>query len=136
MDDVISPTFNILLQYRCACLDGVVYEGPAEINHFDLYRLEDADELDDIDYFGITDEHSPGVSFVEWADKFEDALPDDYLRVSIKRTGVESRILLVESCGSRARALARLWLKALQAEQVEIEFNVEDSKGGSCRGGQ
>ena len=62
-----SPTFNLVFQYE---------GGRLMLYHFDLYRLEDADELEDIDYFGIIE--SGGVSLVEWGDKFEEAAPDDY----------------------------------------------------------
>ena len=57
-----SPTFNLVCEYR---------GGPLPLYHFDLYRLEDASQLDDIDYWGITE--GDGVSLVEWGDKFSEA---------------------------------------------------------------
>lgn len=71
-DDVTSPTFNILIEY-------VGTELP--LLHFDLYRLEQPDELDDIDFYGMLE--SGAVSLVEWGDKFPEALPDERLDIQI-----------------------------------------------------
>ena len=57
-----SPTFNLVCEYR---------GGRLPLYHFDLYRLEDASQLDDIDYWGIVE--GDGVSLVEWGDKFPEA---------------------------------------------------------------
>lgn len=72
-DDVTSPTFNILFEY-------VGDELP--LLHFDLYRLEQESELADIDFYGLLE--SGGVSLVEWGDKFEHALPEDRLDITIR----------------------------------------------------
>jgi tRNA threonylcarbamoyladenosine biosynthesis protein TsaE len=69
---VTSPTFNIMLVYD---------DGRLPLYHFDLYRLDDSGELDDLDYFGILEDD--GVSLVEWGDRFEDALPEQYVLVRI-----------------------------------------------------
>ena len=53
-DQVQSPTFNILLQYKN---DKVV------LNHFDLYRLEKPEELEDIGFYEAIENDS--ISFVE-----------------------------------------------------------------------
>ncbi|MDD5805802.1 MAG: tRNA (adenosine(37)-N6)-threonylcarbamoyltransferase complex ATPase subunit type 1 TsaE [Eggerthellales bacterium] len=68
-----SPTFNLVCEY---------HSGRLPLYHFDLYRLDDPEELEDIDYFGILE--ADGVSCVEWGDKFEDAAPDDYLLLDFK----------------------------------------------------
>ena len=57
-EPVTSPTFNILL----------VHEGRIPLYHFDLYRLERAEQLEDIDYWGTLE--GDGVSVVEWGDRF------------------------------------------------------------------
>ena len=72
--EVTSPTFNLMN----------VYEGICRIYHFDLYRLESADELDDIGFYEYTEEPD-GIVFIEWSDKFPEALPDDYLSIRIDR---------------------------------------------------
>lgn len=79
--EVTSPTFNLMN----------VYEGICRIYHFDLYRLETEDELDDIGFYEYTEEPE-GIVVIEWPDKFPESLPDDYVRVRITRTnGTEDR---------------------------------------------
>ena len=65
-EKVQSPTFNIQLRYRN---DNVV------LNHFDLYRLEKPEELEDIGFYEAIENDS--ISFVEWAEKFKDQMPED-----------------------------------------------------------
>jgi len=71
VDSVNSPTFTILN----------VYEASFPVYHFDLYRLEDAAELFDIGFYEYTE--GRGLSIIEWADKFPDQLPDEYLWLKI-----------------------------------------------------
>ncbi|MCL1890766.1 MAG: tRNA (adenosine(37)-N6)-threonylcarbamoyltransferase complex ATPase subunit type 1 TsaE [Coriobacteriia bacterium] len=71
-EPITSPTFNLMLVYKAA---------DKTLQHFDLYRLEAAEQLDDIDYFGCLE--SDAISLVEWGDKFSQALPEDYLEVSL-----------------------------------------------------
>lgn len=90
-----SPTFNIVCEYR---------SGRLPLYHFDLYRLEDADELEDIDYFGITE--GDGVSLVEWGDKFDEAAPDDCLVLDFHVEDDGTRVVDEEPRGPRGRILA------------------------------
>ncbi len=73
---VASPTFTILMRYS----------GTEEINHYDLYRAEDFDELCDI---GFEDQIEEGISLIEWPDKFMDYLPDNKIVVRINYTKTE-----------------------------------------------
>ena len=71
---VSSPTFTIVNEYI----------GERELIHFDMYRLESADELFDIgwdDYLA-----RGGVCAVEWSERVSDALPEDTIFVDIART--------------------------------------------------
>ena len=61
-----------------------VYEGICRVYHFDLYRLENAAELEDIGFYEYT-EDPDGIVFIEWSDKFPEELPDDYLSIRIDR---------------------------------------------------
>ena len=70
--DVTSPTFNLMN----------VYEGICRIYHFDLYRLETEDELEEIGFYEYTEEPE-GIVVIEWPDKFPDSLPEDYVLVRI-----------------------------------------------------
>jgi tRNA threonylcarbamoyladenosine biosynthesis protein TsaE len=69
---VTSPTFLMLREYHKARLP---------LFHFDLYRLESITELYDLGYeeyfFG------DGVTIIEWAEKIEELIPTEYLRVEI-----------------------------------------------------
>jgi tRNA threonylcarbamoyladenosine biosynthesis protein TsaE len=94
---VPSPTFNILLVHRA----------PITLYHFDLYRLDQARQLADIDFYETLE--SGGVSVIEWADRFPDELPPDRLDVEIVATGESTRELRASGSGPRARKLARRW---------------------------
>ncbi len=60
---VSSPTFTIMH----------VYEGEEEVHHFDLYRIEDEEELDAIGFDTFLRE---GISVIEWPDAFFDRIGD------------------------------------------------------------
>lgn len=98
--DVTSPTFNILIEYEGSGLT---------LYHFDLYRLEDAEELEDIDFYGVLE--SGGVSLVEWGDKFPDAMPDEYLDVRISVDGEGVRHLMATGQGDAGRRLEEAFAK-------------------------
>lgn len=90
-EDVTSPTFNLMN----------VYEGRLPLYHFDLYRLEQEYELEDIGFYDyVTD--PDGVVVIEWADKFADCLPEDFLILSIERTdgGDDQRRLCFDMRGT------------------------------------
>ncbi len=73
-DDVTSPTFALMNQYQ----------GRVPVTHFDLYRLEREEELDEIGFYEFA-EPAGGVVLIEWADKFPDALPEPCIRLEIER---------------------------------------------------
>jgi tRNA threonylcarbamoyladenosine biosynthesis protein TsaE len=97
---VPSPTFNILLVHRALLT----------LNHFDLYRLDTADQLVDIDFYATLE--SGGVSVIEWADRFPAELPDDRLEVAIETTGDSERTLRVTGFGPASRERAQAWVSA------------------------
>lgn len=100
-DPVTSPTFNIML----------VHEGRLALNHFDLYRLNHAQELVDIDYFGAIE--SDAVSVVEWGDRFAEARPEHGLDVVISIIDDDSRRIEVAGIGERGLELAQAWLDSV-----------------------
>lgn len=81
---ICSPTF--ILMHR--------YEGRAVINHYDLYRLTDYDELCDI---GFEEQIEEGISLIEWPDSFMEYLPSDKITIKISRTqnGGDERLIEV-----------------------------------------
>lgn len=98
-EPVTSPTFNLLL----------VHEGRLPLFHFDLYRLESAEQLQDIDYWGTIE--ADGISLVEWGDRFAEAIPADGVRVRLTITGDESRELALAPLGKRGEALIAEWME-------------------------
>ena len=97
---VTSPTFNILLEYG---------EGRLPVYHYDLYRLDDRLQLEDIDYYRAIDGDGDGVAFVEWAEKFPGDMPYDYLELTITADLDGSRRIVAHSYGSRSRQLLFVW---------------------------
>lgn len=97
-DQVTSPTFNILLSYE---------NDVTELHHFDLYRLETEEELDDIGYYEVLEDG--GVSFVEWAEKFPEAVPDDYLQLTFTIGPDGVRTIEVMAEGDRSHMLLEAW---------------------------
>jgi tRNA threonylcarbamoyladenosine biosynthesis protein TsaE len=88
---VTSPTFNLMHEYVSA--------SDVTLRHFDLYRLENESELDDIDYFGLLE--GDAISVVEWGDRFFSALPLDYLLIAFELIDEQTRILRFEATGTR-----------------------------------
>lgn len=80
--DVSSPTFALINEY---------IGGRLNLYHFDMYRINTWDDLYTTGYFDYVE--SGGVLAVEWSENIEAALPDDVIRVTLKRLGdVERRI--------------------------------------------
>lgn len=71
---VRSPTFALVNEYK---------NGKMSLFHFDMYRIENEDDLDSIGFYDYLDR--PGVCLVEWSEKIPFALPDRYLRVTIEK---------------------------------------------------
>lgn len=73
-DMVNSPSFAIINEYETSL--GV------PIYHFDFYRLKNIDEAYNI---GVVDYlYSGNLCFLEWAEKIENILPDDILKINIE----------------------------------------------------
>ena len=71
---VKSPTYTVLNEYPGRC----------KIHHFDLYRIEDEDDLFSIGYEDSL--AAGGYSVAEWSERVPEALPDDRITVNIKKT--------------------------------------------------
>jgi len=78
-DTVPSPTFTLVQHYETARLP---------ISHYDLYRVEHADELDEL---GLEDALTGGVVLVEWPERAADRLPTDSLHVALRTIEAQAR---------------------------------------------
>ena len=87
-EPVNSPTFTIVQVYE---------EGRLPLYHFDVYRIGDIEEMDEIgyeDYF-----YGEGVCLIEWADLIREILPDHYTQITILKDlekGFDYRKILIE----------------------------------------
>ena len=73
-EPVNSPTFTIVQVYE---------EGRMPFYHFDVYRIADVEEMDEIgyeDYF-----FGDGVCLIEWAELIRDILPEQCVEVTITK---------------------------------------------------
>lgn len=70
---------------------------------FCLYRLDDAEELEDIGFYGIVE--GQGVSCIEWASKFPDEMPEDRLEVYLEVINEHSRRIKARAYGVAAQLL-------------------------------
>ncbi|MBQ9915098.1 MAG: tRNA (adenosine(37)-N6)-threonylcarbamoyltransferase complex ATPase subunit type 1 TsaE [Clostridia bacterium] len=84
-EHVSSPTFCLVNEY----------EGERfPIYHFDLYRIEDPDELYEIGFSEFTE--GAGVAIIEWPQRAEEMLPAKRIEVSIDRDGDDRRKVTVK----------------------------------------
>jgi tRNA threonylcarbamoyladenosine biosynthesis protein TsaE len=110
---VSSPTFTLLKEYpgqsRSEMQQGMVPRvGPA-LYHFDLYRLDDPEEIFDLgfeEYF-----YSNGVCVIEWADKANLFWPSEHLRLRLKVLSETKRGLLFIATGAKYCELLRSFQK-------------------------
>ena len=87
-EPICSPTFTIVQVYE---------EGRMPFYHFDVYRIGDIEEKDEIgyeDYF-----YGQGLTMVEWANLIEEILPDSYQQITIEKDpkkGFDYRKITIE----------------------------------------
>ncbi|NBH13315.1 tRNA (adenosine(37)-N6)-threonylcarbamoyltransferase complex ATPase subunit type 1 TsaE [Lachnospiraceae bacterium] len=93
-EPVSSPTFTIVQVYE---------EGRLPFYHFDVYRIGDVEEMEEIgyeDYF-----YGQGVSMIEWANLIQEILPENYQEILIEKDLEKGfdyrRITIRENGGSR-----------------------------------
>lgn len=88
---ICSPTFTILQVYE---------EGRLPFYHFDVYRIGDVEEMEEIgyeDYF-----YGEGLTMIEWANLIEEILPPQYREITIEKDlekGFDYRKITIKEVG-------------------------------------
>ncbi len=92
-EPINSPTFTIVQVYE---------EGKMPFYHFDVYRIGDVEEMEEIgyeDYF-----YGEGVCLIEWANLITEILPDDITEITIEKDlekGFDYRKITIKGKGDR-----------------------------------
>lgn len=81
---VKSPTYTIVNEYR---------KGERPVFHFDLYRIEDADELLG---FGFDEYVENGICITEWSENISDEIPKYAVKVQILKSGENERTIEID----------------------------------------
>ncbi len=87
-EPICSPTFTIVQEYDM---------GRLPFYHFDVYRIGDVEEMDEIGYEDYV--YGDGVCLIEWANLISDILPDHYTQITIEKNlekGFDYRKITVE----------------------------------------
>lgn len=93
---ITSPTFSLINEYK----------GRLPVYHFDVYRLENVDELDDLGF----DEYffGGGVCIIEWAEKIEKMLPKEIIVLDIESgEDIDKRRISIGGTGQRYKEVLR-----------------------------
>ena len=91
-EPICSPTFTIVQVYE---------GGRMPLYHFDVYRIGDVEEMEEIgyqDYF-----YGQGLTMVEWANLIEEVLPQHYVEIQIEKDlekGFDYRKITVNEVGA------------------------------------
>ena len=87
-ESISSPTFTIVQVYD---------EGRLPFYHFDVYRIGDISEMDEIGYEDYV--YGEGVSLIEWANLIEEILPEGRIAITIEKDleqGFDYRKITIE----------------------------------------
>ena len=82
-DEVSSPTFTLIQEYR---------GGRVTLLHADLYRLDDAREIEEL---GLDEQGEQAVVAIEWAEKLP-RVPPGAIRVRIEHVGEAERLVTID----------------------------------------
>ncbi|MAZ29525.1 MAG: tRNA (adenosine(37)-N6)-threonylcarbamoyltransferase complex ATPase subunit type 1 TsaE [Cytophagaceae bacterium] len=81
--EVSSPTFSLVNEY-CTNVGELIF-------HFDFYRINDPNEALDIGFDEYLDQN--GWVFIEWPEKINNLLPENYHSANIKSINEKERLL-------------------------------------------
>ena len=90
IDEIVnSPTFMIVQEYQT---------GRLYFNHFDVYRIGDIEELEEIGF----DEYlfGDGITLIEWSDLIVEKMPPKYTEIEIRKDvtkGFDYRMITIDN---------------------------------------
>jgi tRNA threonylcarbamoyladenosine biosynthesis protein TsaE len=87
-EEVVSPTFVLCQRY----------DSKTSIHHLDAYRLRDEDEFRELGALELME--STGLTFIEWADRVADCLPDERIVIAVDITGPTQRRFTIRAFGT------------------------------------
>ena len=98
-DNITSPTFTIVNEY----------EGRIKLYHFDVYRVNDPDEISEMGF----DEYifGEGVSVIEWSNYIKEIIPEECMNINIIKMPKEDdtfRKIIIEYKGDRYNYLKEI----------------------------
>lgn len=83
-DEVISPTFSLVNEYR----------GKTNLYHFDMYRIMGADDLETTGFYDYLSDDNALI--IEWSENIADCLPKNTIYITIERVDENARKITVE----------------------------------------
>jgi tRNA threonylcarbamoyladenosine biosynthesis protein TsaE len=98
-DPITSPTFTIVNEY----------EGRLKLYHFDVYRVNDPDEIEAIGF----DEYifSDAITIIEWSNYIKELIPKEHISVKIEKIperGMDFRKITMKYYGERYNYIKEL----------------------------
>lgn len=93
-DNITSPSFTIVNEYY----------GDVELYHFDVYRIDDIEEMYDLGY----EEYffSEGICIIEWSNMIEEILPKERLVITLEnKEHSDNRKINIQAFGKRYKEL-------------------------------
>ncbi len=89
--EIVSPTFTLC----------TIHQGTHEFHHVDAYRIEDDDQWMELEFDEVIDDGK--IVFIEWVEKFDHFMPDDWLRIELEILGEETRMIGMTASGPKSR---------------------------------
>ncbi len=92
-ENVTSPTFSLVN----------TYDATIQLNHMDLYRLEDEMEIESLDIDELL--YPDGITIVEWASMAQSYMPRNLIEMTIEKTSETSRKIIINGKNKREKEI-------------------------------